>query len=257
MRLFFKKSSCLLAILLVSVTTSYSQMTFVPLTMDNSPTVVSFIVPFFNPLFGLPYINPDKTLFEVADGSQYMNDAFKKVKTASKDVKVEARYNAYFDEMEIKKQEKAPDWMDKEYHQNQILMTEDGIAYKILDAKADPEKDKLGFFQLMIKSNYVSLYKKNTKILVVGVDAGPYMTPPPEVVIEFQEIKTEYFIEFNNSGIAQRLPSTRRRIAKIFKQNKDLIIDYIKDNKLKVTRDADMVKIFVYINSLGQKKSAS
>lgn len=249
MRSFLKRSSCLWALLLVAVTTSYSQQT-VTLRLDNSPTLVSFIVPYFNPLFGPPYVNPDKTLLEVADGSQYLDDEFKRIKTASKDVKVEARYNAYFDEMEIKKEEKEPGWVNKDHHQNNVVLAEDGTAYKILDAKGNTETSELGYYQLLVHSNYVSLYKKKTKILAVGVDAGPYMIPPPKVITEFQEIKTEYYIEFNNSGIAQKLPSTRGRIAKIFRKNKDLIRDYIKENKLKVTRDEDMVKIFVYVNSL-------
>ena len=228
MRSFLQKSICLCALLLVAVTTAYSQRV-VPLLMDNSPNTMSFILPFFvDARFGLPYINADKNIFDVADGSQYMDDEFKTLKSASKDVKVEARYNAYFDEMEIKKEKKETGWVNKERHQNQIVLAEDGTAYKILDAKADPEKDKLGFFQVLIKSDYVSLYKKNTKVLAVGLQAGPYMTPPPKVVTEFREIKTEYFIEFNNSGIAERLPSTRGRIAKIFKENKDIIRNYIK-----------------------------
>lgn len=251
MRSFLKKSSCLFALLLVAVTTTAYSQRVVPLLVDNSPNSMSFVLPFFvDARFGLPYINADKNIFDVADGSQYMYDEFKRIKSASKDVKVETRYNAYFDEMEIKKQEKAPGWVNKERHQNQILLAEDGTAYKILDAKADPKKDKLGFFQILIKSDYVSLYKKNTKVLAVGLKHGPYMTPPPEVITEFQEIKTEYFIEFNDSGIAERLPSTRGRIAKIFKDKKNVIREYIKDNKLKVTRDDDMVKIFVFINSL-------
>lgn len=248
MRSFLKTSSCLCALLLLFVTTSYSQQTR-PLRGDNSPTVTLFLVPHFNPMFGLGYVNPNKTLLEVAEGSQYFDEEFKEIKNTSKEGKVKARYNAFFDEMEVEKEGELG-LISKFHNREKIVFTDNGTAFKILDAKANPEISALGYYQVLLENNYVSLYKKNAKKLSVGVNLGVYMTPPPEIVTEFQELKTAYFIELNNSGIAQRVPRTRGGLAKIFKDKKDVIKKYIKENKLKVTRDEDMIQIFTFINTL-------
>jgi len=54
----------------------------------------------------------------------------------------------------------------------------------------------------LLESDYVSLHKKNTKILAVGLKNMSYMMTAPEIVIEFQPMNTVYYVEFNKSGNA-------------------------------------------------------
>lgn len=247
MKTFFK-TSCLSAFLLLFVATSYAQQT-TTLQTDNSPTNVFFIVPHFNPLFGLGYVNPDKSLLEVADGSQYFDEEFKEVKVSPKSEPIKARYNAFFDEMEIENgNEKG--WINKFRHREKIVFTEDNIAYKILDGDDRPEMSALGYYEVLLESNKVSLYKKNAKKLAVGLEQSPYMIPVPEVVTEFQKLKTEYYIEFNNDGNAQKLSRTRGGVAKLFESKRDQVKAYMKENKLKVINDEDLIQIITYVNSL-------
>jgi hypothetical protein len=245
----FLKTICLSAFLLVFVATSYSQGGTVTLQQDNSPTITFFLVPHFNPLFGLGYVNPDKSLLEVAEGSQYFDEEFKELKTAPSAGKVKARYNAFFDEMEIKKGEEQG-WINKYRHRDKIIFAEDGKAFKILDADSRPDKNALGYFEVLLENNRVSLYKKNIKKLSVGLENSPYMIPVPEVITEFQDEKTEYYIELGKNGNALKLSRTRGGVAKLFGEKRDIVKNYMKENKLKVTRDEDLIKIITYVNSL-------
>ncbi|MEM6721723.1 MAG: hypothetical protein AAF611_20510 [Bacteroidota bacterium] len=249
MRSFFK-ISCLSACLLMFVATSHAQQTRA-LQTDNSPTITFFIVPHFNPLFGLGYVNPDKSLLEIADGSQYFDEQFREIKVASSAERVKARYNAFFDEMEIQNENGTEvGYLNKFYHQDKLIFTDEGTEYKILDAYADPEISALGYYEVLYEGSYVSLYKKHAKKLAIGLEQSVYMTPPPEVITEFQELKTEYYVEFNKNGIAKKLGRTRGAVARLFGDDKRIIKEYMKENKLKVIRDEDLIKIMTYVNSL-------
>jgi len=207
MRSFFK-TSCLSAFLLMFVVTSYAQQT-TTLQTDNSPTITFFLVPHFNPLFGLGYVNPDKSLLEVADGSQYFDEEFKEVKISPTSETIKARYNAFFDEMEIDNgNEKG--WINKYRQRGKIVFTEDDTAYKILDGDDSPEKSALGYYEILLESSRVALYKKNAKKLAVGLEQSPYMIPVKE----------------------------------------DIVKAYMKENKLKVINDEDLIQIITYVNSL-------
>ncbi|AXG68505.1 hypothetical protein KORDIASMS9_00720 [Kordia sp. SMS9] len=247
MRSFFK-TSCLSAFLLLFVATAYAQQT-TTLQTDNSPTITFFLVPHFNPLFGLGYVNPDKSLLEVADGSQYFDEEFKEVKVSATSKAIKGRYNAFFDEMEIENG-KEKGWINKYRQREKIIFTEDNTVYKILDGDDRPEMSALGYYEVLLESNRVALYKKNAKKLAVGLEQSPYMIPVQEVVTEFQKLKTEYYVEFNNNGNAQKLSRTRRGVAKLFVGKEDIVKAYIKENKLKVINDEDLIQIITYVNSL-------
>ncbi|MFK7747933.1 MAG: hypothetical protein AB8B65_06070 [Kordia sp.] len=248
MRSFFK-TSCLSAIvLLLSFTTAYSQNT-VTLEQDNSPTVRFFLIPHHNPLFGLGYVNPQKSLIEIADGSQFRDDEFREVKAAESGETFKARYNAFLDEMEVQAENKSG-WINKNQYANKIIFTDNNVAYKILDADDRENKRALGYYEVLLENDYVSLYKRAPKKLAVGMEQLPYMTPAPKFITEFQDVKAEYYVEFHKSGNVQKLSRTRRGVSKIFDDKKAIVKAYIKENGLKVTRDQDMINIITFVNSL-------
>ncbi|WP_298519687.1 hypothetical protein [uncultured Kordia sp.] len=248
MRSFFK-TSCLSVAMLLFVSNMYSQQT-ITLKRNNTPTLTFFLVPHFNPLFGLGYVNPNKSLIEVAEGSQYFDEEFSPViGVDSTETEVKARYNAFLDEMEVQSEEKQG-WINKSRLRDKIVFTENGAIYKILDGDDREDKSLLGYYEVLLESDYVSLYKKNAKTLAVGLESTPYMTPAPEIVTEFQPMKTVYYVEFNGSGNVQKLPRTRRGVAKLFGDKRDVVKAFMKENKLRVTKDQDLKAIITYVNLL-------
>ena len=164
------KTTLLAACMIVGTTTVFAQQT-IALEQDNSPTSVFFLVPHYNPLFGLGYVNPAKSLLEVADGSQYYDEEFKKVITKDSGEELKARYNAFLDEMEIERGE-LKGWINKAVHEGKIIFTDDNTAYKILDADEKEEIKALGYYQLLVENSNVSLYKKETKKLSTWTALG-------------------------------------------------------------------------------------
>jgi hypothetical protein len=194
-------------------------------------------------------MNPEKSLLEIAEGSQFRDEEFKEVKTAEPNEKFTARYNAFLDEMEVQGENKSG-WINKNRYGSKIVFTEDNIAYKILDADNRDNRKALGYYEVLLENKYVSLYKKKAKKLAVGMEQLQYMTPPPKIITEFQDVKTEYYVEFHNNGNAEKLSRTRGGVAKLFENKRDIVKAYIKKNKLKVTEDQDLITIITYVNSL-------
>jgi hypothetical protein len=240
--------SLFVACMLVYTANTYAQQT-IALEQDNSPTNVFFLVPHYNPLFGLGYVNPAKSIIEVADGSQFYNEEFKKIVTPDSGNNLKARYNAFLDEMEIQRGDTFG-WINKAIHQGKIIFSEDDISYKILDADKKPEIKALGYFEVVSENKALSLYKRKAKKLAVGLERMQYMIPAPEIITEFQPLKTEFFVEFWNNGEAVKLPRTRRGVARVFGDKKDQVLSYIKENKLKVTKEEDIKKVIAYVNTL-------
>jgi hypothetical protein len=216
---------------------------------NNAPTFTGFLVPHFNPFFGLGYVYPNKGLDEIADGSQFFDEEFKTAKVSALTTKIKARYNAFFDEMEVQNGE-STGWLKKAIFFGQNITTEDNKTYKILDADKDKEALDLGYYEVLLQNENVALYKRNRKKINVGMEKSQYMTPEPEVIIEYAAMKVDYYVEFKNDGNATKLSRTRRGVAKAFGDQKEVVLAYIKENKLKVTEEDDLIKVITYVNSL-------
>ncbi|MGH1386520.1 hypothetical protein [Kordia sp.] len=237
-------TSCLCALAMLFFNSAHSQQS-VTLQQDNSPTITFFLVPHHNPLFGLGYVNPEKSLLQIAEGSQFHNEEFKEVESEQ----FKARYNAFLDEMEIQG-ENTSGWINKNKYRSKIIFAEDNVAYKILDADDSDAKKALGYYEVLLENDYVSLYKKKAKKLAVGMEQSHYMTPPPKITTEFQDLKADYYVEFHNNGNVKKLSRTRRGVSRLFEDKKNIVKAYIKENKLKVTNDQDLITIITYVNSL-------
>lgn len=76
------------------------------------------------------------------------------------------------------------------------------------------------------------------------------MTPASKMLVEFQDKKSDFYIEFNQSAIAVKLPKTRNAVAKLFKGKEKHIKAFLKKHKIKVTKEEDLIKLIQYANSL-------
>ena len=249
MKSFLKKSSVYVLALLFTAA-AFSQQT-VNITSTHAPSVVLFLVPHNNPLFALGYTNDtNKSILEVADGSQFHEEEFKDATISSSKTVFKARYNAYLDEMEIKRQDDKIGYINKNLKKEKISFQTENRTYKILETDNYNKKRILGYFEILKENDYVSLYRKDLKQLNIGLEKTPYMIPAPKSITEFRDTKSEFYVEFKQSGHAIKLSRTRGGVAKLFEEKKEIIKQYIKDNNLKVTKEEDIIKVIDYINTL-------
>jgi hypothetical protein len=60
---------------------------------------------------------------------------------------------------------------------------------------------------------------------------------------------TENYYVSDNGGEIKELPKTKRQIAKCLSKNSPDIESYIRENKLKLTEESDLIKLVEYCNS--------
>ncbi|MBC8755618.1 hypothetical protein H2O64_13150 [Kordia sp. YSTF-M3] len=242
------KTSCVCAFVMLFTTTAFSQET-ANVTANHAPSQVSFLIPNYNPVGPLGYANGGKNILEIADGSQFHEQEFKDAKVSGSEVLLKARYNAYLDEMEVKYNDEIV-CVNKNLQKRRVLFTADNLEYKILDTDNSDKKEKHSYFTVLLENSNVSLYKKDAKELVIALEKVPYMTPAPKIITEFQDAKSEFYVEVKENGNAIKVPKTRRGVANLFPGKEKLIKKFIKQNKINVTEEDGLKKLINYVNSL-------
>jgi hypothetical protein len=235
-------------VMMLVVSTAFAQNT-INLTSTHAPSQVFFLIPHNNGLFPIDYASGNKSIVDVADGSQFYEEEFRSAKISGSTTSFEVRYNAFLDEMEVKHDE-GISCINKNLQKHRISFTSENLEYKVLHTGDRDTRKSRGYFRILQENEYVSLYKKEAKKLALGLEKTPYMTPAPKTITEFQDVESDYYIEFENNGIATKLSKTRRGVSKLFKGKEEVVLKFIKKNRLDVTNEEDLQKLFNYINSL-------
>ena len=66
---------------------------------------------------------------------------------------------------------------------------------------------------------------------------------------EFKNNNDTHFVSINGA-YAYELPSKKKSIAKLFPKHSKDVLNFIKKNKIKTSREEDMMKLINYINTL-------
>ncbi|HEY9886652.1 MAG TPA: hypothetical protein V6C96_05250, partial [Vampirovibrionales bacterium] len=150
---------------------------------------------------------------------------------------VALRYNAVADEMEIKESITAPDTEAK------VLTKSPEIFVKILDNLYifAPYKGGIeggGYFQVLYEGTTVDLYKKLKKDFKPERKATSSITT--DTPAKFTDDIT-YFLA-RKDGKFYEMPRSRNKKLKVFGTKKNEMKDYIKENRLDVNDEKDLLK---------------
>ncbi|SKB81517.1 hypothetical protein SAMN05660477_01278 [Soonwooa buanensis] len=179
----------------------------------------------------------------VIDGSPYTSSKdFAKVIIAnySKDVQP-LRYNAYEDEMEFS-QNNETFFANKE-EGLKINFPDLKKTYVCLNYRID-DKSKLGYLVLLQDGTKTKLYKREKVELLkgekspnaYGKDANDYYAKEKDV----------YLIYSNNSYY--KIPKNMKDFVSLPLDNKEKISDFVKSNKINLSKEADLIKLVEFIN---------
>ena len=182
-------------------------------------------------------------------GSPYENKAFQKgfvfrdgVILASN---VGLRYNAARDEFEIKKSLNTSNYAAK------VLMQSEDIYVKIMNRlfvfiDKDEETGIGGYYEVLHEGERLSLYKKLSKDFIEGKKSINSIAAD---ILPQYKVKEELFL-MNESKELMELPSSRNGKINSFAQNKKQIKQHIRDRKLNINKNYDLVKLLRYYDSL-------
>lgn len=176
------------------------------------------------------YANPNFIIGKIFQDDQVLKD------------NVPMRYNAYADEIEIKKNES-----DQSYG---ALIKDPDIFAKVgneiyVFVPFQGSNDKGGYFSVLADGKNYGLYKKTTAVFKepkVAETSYQKDTPP-----SFQKTVTYYLVK---DGQFMEMPSGKSRIMRMMDSKKKEMNAFIKSNKIDLSNENDLIKTITYFDSL-------
>lgn len=176
------------------------------------------------------YVNPNFLPGKIFQGEELIKD------------NVPMRYNAHGDEIEIKKNS-----FEESYS---ALMKDPNIFVKIANdiyvfVPFQGNNEKGGYFNVLIDGQKYDLYKKVTAFFREPQKARTTYekdTPP-----SFEKTVKYYLVE---NGTFLEMPSSKSKVIKMMGGKKDEIKKYIKDNNIDIDKEADLIKLVTYFDSI-------
>ncbi len=182
-------------------------------------------------------------------GSPYVNKNFERgnIYLNSKLIveEVPLRYNAFADEMEFKESLNDLDEDSKALTKSPEVDIEIGnTLYVFVPYQGGIEKG--GYFEALVRGEKYDLFKKYNKKFSEGRKAQTSMTK--DMPAKFTDNPVYYLV--SDEGVFYELPTKKRAFSKVFLKKENEINDYIKDNKLDIKNEKDLIKIINYFNSI-------
>lgn len=184
----------------------------------------------FNKIKDEAYPNPNFVLGKIFQDDQLLRSD------------VPMRYNAYADEIEIKKSPR-----DKSFG---ALIKDPNIFAKIgadiyVFIPFEESIEKGGYFSVMAEGKKYDLYKKTTAVFKERQKAATNFAT--DIPPSFPKVVTYYLVE---DGKFLEMPNSKSRILKMMDIKKMEMQEFIKENRIDLDKESDLVKAVIYFDSL-------
>ncbi len=186
----------------------------------------------FKNLKGSPYSNEEFLLGSIYNGKELATN------------NVYVRYNAFSDEIEIKKSKHSS---NDEYG---ALLREPEVFVKILNQiyvfiPFEQSNEKGHYFEILSEGKVYDLYKKtDAEYSPPKAAKTSYDRDKPA---EFKQIKTYYIVGKN--GSFYELPNSKNKIIKLLSKDIKEVKSHVNKNRLDLDNEKDLIKLLDFYNS--------
>ncbi len=191
--------------------------------------------------------------FELSDknikGSPYLENGFSpaKIKT-DKETIYKVRYNMVSDEIEVESEDKAIMAISKNIKGLSVTFLSNNKTFQPRSYIDETGKANKGYFVVLsnINGKHPLLLKESKKYIEGRAAKSNYEQAKPA---EYKRMDDAYFIVVKNET-AVEIPRNKKDFAKLFPENEEAILDYIKEERLKTNNESDLIKLSLFINTL-------
>lgn len=183
---------------------------------------------------------------ENTNGTPYLNENFEAGSLLNESnvlvSNVVLRYNALYDEFQVKKSlNDSEDNAQAVRKTSEIFIKMGGNIYTYLL----PVNGAGGYYNILFEGTQINLYKKDSKKFVEGAKSVNMMTGdhPNRLVDE-----SSYFIILNDGELVELTGSRNRKLQAIAGEKRNELRKYVKENKLNVNREEDLIQAVTYFN---------
>ena len=185
---------------------------------------------------------------ESVEGSPYIYEKFLPATiTASEDNIFYVRYNAVSDEFEVKAKTKS--YALNRYRRDiQITILPLEKTYQVFGFLDENGNENFGYFHYLTDINAeVGLFKKEKIVFLEEIKSKTsYDSGRPA---KFKRMKDLYFVSQKGTKLLIELPTKKKSIAKLFPDLEGEILNYIKEEKIKISKEKDLIKLLTFIDS--------
>ena len=186
-------------------------------------------------------------------GSQFLSEEFESCKISSMPGKIfGVRYNAFNDEMKLKRADSKIYAINKYDIDAVFTFTSSKVSYHLFDyLSSDSKKESIikGYFTKLNPEGPNFILKKSMilffpeKVAVSGYDTAKPAT--------YKKVKDRTYIKLANKDAAVLLETNKKKLVKqLFPSSSKVILEFIKSNKIKLKKDADLIKFAEFLNTL-------
>lgn len=181
---------------------------------------------------------------ESYEGSPYMNEEFKKATVISSEdmvfEKVPIRYNVYYDLFEVQLEEGIYN-LRRGGIVSKVNLEDHRFIYSTYDYLSSEGE---GYLELVMEGEY-TLYKQHQVVFKEAEPAQPYQEAKPA---KFEGRDPLFYIAHGDKQPV--FIRNRRSLLDIAGEKEKTLKDFIKDERLKIRNEEDMVRAVEYLNSL-------
>ena len=178
--------------------------------------------------------------YEVKDGSPYLDLAFQPAKIGNREKTYLVRFNAYKGNVEVWVKDNQVIILDTPGEQIKLLdgSMKEYVLHKYKDSKGNI---KQGFLEVIVTSDYYTLYNKETIKYFKKTKAEGYAPAKPA---RFEKGQVQYYLKPFNSNMPIHLPNNKKRFLAIFGlKNADKAKMLMKKERLNLNKEADIIQL--------------
>ena len=195
------------------------------------------------------FVNVNSNQSSNIKGSKYLNEDFITTKISSMPDQIfGVRYNIYDDQMEFQGVDNTVYSLNKTDDSVKITFIATNESYHLFNYIDESGRQKKGYFMKLNKEGKNLILKKH-KVVFIEEQASKtgYDEPKPAM---FKSLKDRIYIKLGSKE-AIELPTKKKKLAKaLFPENSKAILDFINSNKIKLTKESDLITFVNYLNTL-------
>jgi len=186
-------------------------------------------------------------------GSVYINEDFQRGGIYKNGQLVEAnaslRYNVLRDEIEVKPEMNAAENQARILRKNKTFYVKILNDLYVFETRPGYENAKPGYFEVLLESNPMSLYRKHKKQYIEGKKSINSISA--DILPSFKDDEILFLVK--DSGEFIELSGSRNGKLKAFGKDRKVLKRYVKEMDLNINRERDLIKLIEHYNSLRTK----
>ena len=184
------------------------------------------------------------------EGSPYINEKYLPATISASEGDIfYLRYNAMNDLFEVKGDNNKVYSLNRYRRDIVVEILPLKKTYQVFGFYDSEQNENFGYFLYLSNPNSKTVLLKKEKITFIDEKkaATSYGTNRPA---QYKRWDDQFFLKLGDEKILSELPSSKKDLAKLFPQHEDDVLNFIKKNRIKISKEEDLVQLMNHINKL-------